>query len=112
MSKTIHELTKEEAKTFHESAMVKNRVPADIMKKLTDEGWKIAYEFSIEKIYKGYYLVIEFCIGDFCVYPCSKNGHWLLEKKRQCDNFTEALGRAALLQIRIDAGEHWQGEED
>jgi hypothetical protein len=112
MAIKIQQISKEEALAWHESMKVKNRMPADIWEKLEEGGWTIVEDFSIEKKHKGYFIVIEFCIGDFCVYPCSKNGHWLLEKKISCDGLAEALIRAMQLQLRIDAGEHWTGEND
>lgn len=111
MSIVVKQLSKDEVKDMLEEGKVINRVPADIMEKLTEQGYKIVADYSIEKIYKGYPLVIEFCMGDFCVYPCSKKGHWLLEKKKKCESLIEALATVVSLQVRIDSGEHWPGED-
>jgi hypothetical protein len=107
----VHQLTKEEAKTLFEALKVSNRMPKELMDRLALDGWTFD-DFSMEKTYKGYPLVIEFCIGDFCAYPCSKNGHYLLERKKSCENWFEALCHIFELQERIDNGEHWTGEND
>lgn len=117
MSIQISKLTKEEAKILLDGLKVTTRFnetpeTEQLWKKLQEDGWKIEGEYSIEKKYQGYFIVIEFCIGDFCVYPCSKNNHWLLEKKTKCMTFIEALAESLNIQQRIDNGQHWIGEED
>lgn len=108
----VEPLTKQQAKELHEAAKVINRILAKQWEVLQKDGWKIVEDYSIEKIHNGLYIVIEFCFGDFCVYPCSRKGHWLLEKKYKADDFLQALIHAAGIQIRIDNGEHWKGEDD
>lgn len=97
---------------LREAFKVKNRLPKGIWNKLKVQGYYSPDDLSIEKKYKGYFLVIEFCIGDFCTYPCSKNGHWLLEDKFRARSLIEALVHIVYLEKRIDAGEHWVGEND
>ncbi len=112
MSTTITELTPKQAQSLHEAALVKNRVPANLLKKLEESGWYIAYEFSLEKRHKDFYIVIEFCLGDYCVSICSKKGHWLLERKKKCDTFIQAMVEASMYEALIDEGNHWTGEDD
>ncbi len=112
MSVTIKSLSENEVKTMLDEALVVKRVSPEMLKKLEEQGWKVAYDYSIEKKYKGYFIVIEFCMGDFCVSICSKKGHWLLEKKQSVDSFLLALVKAAQLEARIDADEHWTGEDN
>jgi len=111
MPTVIQPLTKEEAKTYLDQFSVTNRVPQNIIEILKKEGWKID-EYCATKRYKKYFIYIEFCIGDYCVYPGSKNNGWVLEKKQSCPDFITAFATATILQQRIDAGEHWIGEED
>lgn len=108
----IRELKPKEVRDLREAMKVVNRVPQKVMKQLKKMGYKVAYDYSIEKQYKGFYIVVEFCIGDFCVSLCSKNGHWLLEPKKSTENFILALIYAQEYQDRIDTGEHWAGEDD
>lgn len=90
-----------------------NRVPIEKMAELIIEGWRIDDEgYSMELIYDGYPLVVEFCIGDFCTYPCSKRNHWLLEAKVQNMTFDQAMESIYDLKLKIDAGHHWPGEDD
>lgn len=114
MTTVIKQLTKEEAQEFLEASKVVNRMPPDILKKLTDNGWYVVEDYSIEYKHetRGLYVVIEFCIGDFCVYPCSKNNHWLLEKKQSFTDFIGAFVAASVLLARMEAGDTWQGEND
>lgn len=112
MPTIIKELKPEEVKNLREALKVKNIVPKKTMAKLRKMGYKIVYDYSIEMQYKGYFIDIEFCIGDFCVSICSKNGHWLLEPKKSSENFILALVYAEEYKKRIDAGEHWTGEDD
>lgn len=112
MSITVTELSKEQVKTLANAALVVNRVPPDVLAQLEKDGWYVAYDYSIEKKHKGFSIVIEFCIGDYCVSICSKKNHWLLEKKRSHEDFIMAFVEAQNYVARIDAGEHWQGEED
>ena len=107
----IKQLTKEEATTWFEAMKVSNRMPPELIERLKKDGWTFD-DFSMEKTYKGYPLVIEFCIGDFCTYPCSKKGHWLLEKKYPAPTWLEAYIYIMTLQERIDNGEHWTGEDN
>jgi hypothetical protein len=112
MNVVIKQLTKSEAMDLFEKAKVVNRLDPEMLKTLEADGWKVAYDFSIEKKHKGFFIVIEFCMGDFCVSICSKKGHWLLEKKQSVETFTEALVKAAFYQIDIDRGRHWTGEDN
>lgn len=112
IDKKLEELSKDmTTRDIFEGMKVINRLPEKLQKLLIIEGWSFL-DYAMEKIYKGYPLVIEFCIGDFCVYPCSKKGHWLLEKKVSCESWLEAYIQILSLQTRIDNNTHWQGEED
>ena len=94
-----------------EKMKVRNRITPEQVKAIEKQGWKIE-DYSMEMNYKGYWLVIEFCIGDFCTSVCSKNGHWLLEAKIRNEDFMHAMVSICSYMVRIDKGEHWTGEED
>jgi hypothetical protein len=94
-----------------EKMKVRNRMTPEQVEAVEKQGW-IIEDYAMEFKYKGYYLVIEFCIGDFCTSICSKEGHWLLEAKVRNKDFIHALVTISKYMIRIDEGEHWQGEED
>lgn len=111
MPTTIKKVNKQELKSILTTGKVKNRIPSVTLKKLEKAGWNI-YDYYIEKNYKGYWLVIEFCIGDFCVSVCSKKGKFLLEKKQSVKNLMYALMASALHEIRIDQGKKWAGEDN
>ncbi len=111
MKATVKELTKEEAKQFLDGFRVDRQIPVWAREKFMKMGWTFL-DYSMEKVYKGYFLVIEFCIGDYCTYPCSKNGHWVLEKKVANEDFWTAYVEICKLEERIDADEHWTGEND
>lgn len=111
MPTVVKKLTKEEAQELFEGMKVENRMTPEMRKSLEKQGWTFD-SYSMEKVYKGYPLVIEFCIGDFCTYPCSKRGHWLLEPKFRAPTFMDAVIHIITLEERIDAGEKWQGEND
>lgn len=110
MSITITTPTKEELENMFEQGKVVNRLNPELAEALKEQGWVID-DYHIEKIYKGYPIVIEFCLGDFCTYPCSKVGHWLLEKKYPAPTLMEALIHSIKIESRIDNGEHWTGED-
>jgi hypothetical protein len=111
MTTTITQLTKTETQDLLEKAKVSNRMDVKLVEALREQGWTF-YEYSIEKNYKGYPIVIEFCLGDFCTYPCSKKGHYLLEKKYPAPTFLDALIHVIKIETQIDEGHHWIGEED
>lgn len=111
MTTVIKELTREELEAWMRETSVVGQLPSQLIDYLKREGWTID-EFAIELLYKDYPLVIEFCIGDYCTYPCSKKGHWLLEKKYPAPTFVEAYLYIQELKARIDRGEHWVGEDN
>lgn len=106
----IKKVSKKELKSFLDAGMVTNRLPSKMLENAKKSGWTIG-DYHMEKKYKGYPLVIEFCIGDFCVSICSKRGHWLLEKKQSVDNLVSAFMVIAQYEVRIDNGEKWVGED-
>lgn len=112
MTVTVTPLTKPQARSLLEQMKVVNRMSAELLANMQSQGWYIAHDYSMEIKHEGFFIVIEFCLGDFCVYPCSKKGHWLLEKKQSFETFNEALVAAALLKVKIDRGFHWQGENN
>lgn len=112
MPTVIKPLTKEEAEAIVEGGKVASRMPPEVWQRFEAQGWRIVEDYSIEKVHKGIYIVVEFCIGDFCVYSCSKNNHWLLQPKRPCDTFIEAMVEAQGIEMAIDRGVHWPGEDD
>jgi len=111
MTTVIKQLSEEETKDFLEQSKVVNRLDKDWLDLLKKLGFTID-EYSIEKEFKGYHISVEFCIGDFCTGIYSKKNKWLLEKKKSCTSFIEALLNVELYEQRINADEHWSGELD
>jgi len=68
-----------------------------LMKK---QGWKFD-EYSMEKIFSDRSVCIEFCIGDFCVGLYSEPGKGLLEPKKRCESFIEAITTAYLYEFDL-----------
>lgn len=114
MSTVVHELTEEEKKQFQEQLeanKIVNAMPKEMQERFKSLGWTFN-EWSMEKKHNGIYLVIEFCIGDICTYPCSKKEKWMLAERIHSNNFFQALVEIVHLEEFIDNGNHWQGEED
>lgn len=110
MTTVIKQLSEEETKDFLEQSKVVNRLDKDWLDLLKKRGFTID-DYSIEKEFKGYHISIEFCIGDFCTGIYSKKSKWLLENKKSCDTFLEALMTIGIYEMRINNGENWQGED-
>lgn len=86
-------------------------MPEGVQKKLEEQGWKI-HDFYMEKPAGKLWIDIEFCMGDFCTGIYSEKGKWLLEPKKRCETFIEAIVHSLILQARVEQGEHWPGEGD
>lgn len=96
---------------YFESLKAFNQLDKNWKRILKKTGWKFE-DYYVEKKYKGYFISIEFCIGDYCTGLYSKKGKWLLESKFGCRDFTEAYLRALIYEAKIDAGQIWIGEDD
>jgi hypothetical protein len=113
MNYTIKQLNKAELEEMLNEIKPTNVLSEGVREALEEQGWEIKdAEYCMEKVYEGYHLVIEFCMGDFCTSICSKNGHWLLESKTPKDTFIEAIIQQKINEGRIDSGEHWTGEDN
>ena len=110
----VEQMSREDVEKMLKSHEPSTALSEELKSQLIKQGWTLDDKhYCIEKIYKGYRLVIEFCIGDFCTYIGSKNEGYLLESKVPCENFIQAILQHELVNVaRIDAGQHWKGEED
>lgn len=114
MSITVKQMTEDEVEQMIADNKPSSRLCEKDKKFLEERGWHLNDEhFCMEKEYKEYKLVIEFCIGDFCTYIGSKKSGYLLEKKVPKNTFLEAILQHEAVNIpRIDDGEHWVGEDN
>lgn len=111
MKTVVKQLKPHEIDNLLDRMKVTMRTDAQTLQALKNTGWDIL-DYAIEKQCQGIWICIEFCLGDFCVYPASKHGKWVLEDKQRYDTFIQALVAGYKLMVDIEDGRHWPGEDD